>query len=371
MRASRILPLARTSRWAMVGSATRKARAISAVDRPPRRRSVSATCAERPIDGWQQVKIRRRRSSRTGPSSGGSARACSSAAWAWRSAREASRRSRSIARLRAVVMIQPAGLGGGPVAGQRSTATANASWTASSATAMSPKTRTRTATGWPYSSRKTRSTSTAALQREPLSWKGRTSIGRPVARASLVPQPSAASRSAASTIEKPPMYSLLSMNGPSVVRTSSSLTRTTVAVLGACSPAANTHAPASFISWLSASTSAMTLSRSTSGGGVWLGWKTVSRYCGISGLLSVAVTLYTNGGGRDRQAGLGGGAAPHAEPAQAAVQAGARRVGLACGEHDHRAAARPQRGARLVEVALHGLQLAHHADPPLTVAGRL
>jgi hypothetical protein len=42
-------------------------------------------------------------------------------------ARDASRRSLSIARLRAVVMIQPAGLGGSPSAGQRSEATVNAS----------------------------------------------------------------------------------------------------------------------------------------------------------------------------------------------------------------------------------------------------
>ena len=34
MRASRILPLARTSRWAIVGSGTRNARAISAVRQP-------------------------------------------------------------------------------------------------------------------------------------------------------------------------------------------------------------------------------------------------------------------------------------------------------------------------------------------------
>jgi hypothetical protein len=49
----------------------------------------------------------------------GSRLACSRWAWAWRSSRDASRRSRSIARLRAVVMIQPAGLGGTPRAGQR------------------------------------------------------------------------------------------------------------------------------------------------------------------------------------------------------------------------------------------------------------
>ena len=48
--------------------------------------------------------------------------------------------------LRAVVMIQPAGLGGGPASGQRATAATKASWTASSATSMSPKVRTSTAT---------------------------------------------------------------------------------------------------------------------------------------------------------------------------------------------------------------------------------
>ena len=41
------------------------------------------------------------------------------AACAWRSSRDDSRRSRSMARLRAVVMIQPPGFGGTPVSGQR------------------------------------------------------------------------------------------------------------------------------------------------------------------------------------------------------------------------------------------------------------
>src|SRR6266542_2018477 len=137
--ASRILPLARTSRWAMVGSGTRKARAISVVVSPPRSWSVSATWTPVASAGWQQVKIRRSRSSR-----------------------DASRRTRSIARLRAVVMIHPAGLGGSPVDGHRRTATVNASWTASSATSMSRKRLTRTATARPYSSRNTRSISEAA-----------------------------------------------------------------------------------------------------------------------------------------------------------------------------------------------------------------
>src|SRR5215470_19057767 len=146
----------------MVGSGTRKAWAISAVVSPPRSRSVSATWARVASAGWQQVKISRSRSSCTvAASSGGSPRACSSAAWACRSWRDASRRRRSTARLRAVVMIQPAGLGGSPAAGHRCTATVNASWTASSAMSMSPKWRARTATARPYSSRNTREISGA------------------------------------------------------------------------------------------------------------------------------------------------------------------------------------------------------------------
>jgi hypothetical protein len=64
-----------------------------------------------------------------------------------------------MARLRAVVTIQPPGLGGVPFSGQEATATANASWTASSARSMSPKRRTRVATARPNSSRKIASTS--------------------------------------------------------------------------------------------------------------------------------------------------------------------------------------------------------------------
>ena len=94
-----------------------------------------------------------------------------------------------MARLRAVVMIQPAGLGGSPAAGHRCTATANASWTASSAMSRSPKVRVRTATARPYSARKTSSISAAdgagvpgiSLSVSP--WNGRTSMGRPMTRA--------------------------------------------------------------------------------------------------------------------------------------------------------------------------------------------
>src|SRR6185312_5078077 len=65
-------------------------------------------------------------------------------------------------RLRAVVVSQPPGFGGRPVAGQRSLATRNASWAISSAMSMSPKRRTKVATTRPDSSRKIRSRSVAS-----------------------------------------------------------------------------------------------------------------------------------------------------------------------------------------------------------------
>src|ERR1022692_534554 len=60
-----------------------------------------------------------------------------------------------MARRRAVVTIQPPGLGGRPVSGHFCTATTKASWTASSASSMSPRRRTSVATARPYSSRNT------------------------------------------------------------------------------------------------------------------------------------------------------------------------------------------------------------------------
>ena len=59
IRAAAILRLARVSRCAIVVSATRKARAISATVRPPSNRRVSATRASGASAGWQQVKISR------------------------------------------------------------------------------------------------------------------------------------------------------------------------------------------------------------------------------------------------------------------------------------------------------------------------
>src|SRR4051794_33467199 len=60
-----------------------------------------------------------------------------------------------MARLRAVVVIHPPGLGGKPVVGHCSAAMANASATASSARSMSPRMRIRVAVQRPASCRKT------------------------------------------------------------------------------------------------------------------------------------------------------------------------------------------------------------------------
>src|SRR5882757_11460864 len=163
MRAALILRLARTRRTAMICSVTRKDLATSLVERPPSSRRVSATWASVDRAGWQQVKMRRSRSSSTGPASSGmpgSLMLGERTATSLSSSRPRdSRRRRSMARLRAVVVIQPPGLGGRPSSGHLDAAMANASCTASSATSMSPKTRIRAATDRPDSSRKIRPTS--------------------------------------------------------------------------------------------------------------------------------------------------------------------------------------------------------------------
>ena len=121
MPASRIFRFARTSRWAIVGSGTRKARAISGVVRPPRVRSVSATRASIASAGWQHVKISRSRSSGMPLTSSSlppsaSRRASFSRVSVLRR-RFASRRRRSIARRLAVVVIHAPGLSGTPSRG--------------------------------------------------------------------------------------------------------------------------------------------------------------------------------------------------------------------------------------------------------------
>ena len=127
MPAALIFAFARTSRFAIVSSGTRNARAISSFVRPPRVRSVSATWASSASAGWQQVK---RSSSR---SSGIAVSPTSSSVVVFTSSRRSfaasvrSRRIRSIARFRAVVTSQARGLPGVPSRGQRSAAIANAS----------------------------------------------------------------------------------------------------------------------------------------------------------------------------------------------------------------------------------------------------
>ena len=198
MAAVRILALARTNRWATVASACRKARAISAVCSPHTRRSVSATWAAGARAGWQQVKISRSWSSagsgagapgptdpaapagsmaasgsvgplgsgsgQAPPGPSGPARSAESGRYSVEAAlsfaaRRDSRRARSCARLRAVVMIQAPGLSGTPRRGQERIASTNASWTASSAASRSPRRRARVASTRPDSARNTRSSS--------------------------------------------------------------------------------------------------------------------------------------------------------------------------------------------------------------------
>src|SRR5205823_7004379 len=73
---------------------------------------------------------------------------------------------------------------------------------------------------------------------------GRTSTGPSQAAAALPAHASAASRSGASIIQKPPICSFVSAYGPSVIDTSPPVDRTTVAEDAGWSPAPNTQAPA-------------------------------------------------------------------------------------------------------------------------------
>ena len=145
MRASRILALARTMRWASVDGAVRKARAISSVVKPQTSRSVSATRASGARAGWQHVKINLSRSSSTLSSSSTAATldpvsSCSVIACCDASNRER-RRIASMALKRPVETSHARGLPGTPSCGQRSSAAAKASCSASSARSKSPSRR--------------------------------------------------------------------------------------------------------------------------------------------------------------------------------------------------------------------------------------
>ena len=139
--AARILCFARTSRFAIVASGTRKAAAISAVDSPHTARSVSATRASGASAGWQHMNTRASSSSRSpagGPSDGSDRPLWSRIAAASFSPRRASRRATSTARRRATVTSHPAGLAGSPRSGHAARAATQASCTASSAAPRSP-----------------------------------------------------------------------------------------------------------------------------------------------------------------------------------------------------------------------------------------
>ena len=179
-------------------------------------RSVSPTCASSASAGWQQVKISSSRSS-------GNVAVSSIVSSDWsRSSRSScsvfaasvrSRRMRSIARLRAVVISQPVGLAGTPSRGQRSAAIANASCAASSASSMSPQ-----------RADERRQHAAPVLAKDLLKHRRAAPRGpaaprsRPVARSSCSSSAMARapSRFSASTTMKPPRKSLLSTKGPSV-----------------------------------------------------------------------------------------------------------------------------------------------------------
>ena len=149
MPAALIFRFARTRRCWIVGSVAMNARAISRVESPPTVRSVNATRESIGSAGWQHVKINRSRSSVISCISSSASRSWMRWTSSVFSRRRCSRRRRSIARLRAVVVIHAPGLSGTPSTGQRSSAIANASCTASSASSKSPSTRMSVATARP------------------------------------------------------------------------------------------------------------------------------------------------------------------------------------------------------------------------------
>ena len=103
---------ARVMRAAMVDSLTRNARATSDVVNPHTSLSVSATCVSNESEGWQHVKMSRKRSSAIGDVGGSSAFDSWSGSMNIGSKRSwvVLRRSRSMARRRATVVIQAPGL---------------------------------------------------------------------------------------------------------------------------------------------------------------------------------------------------------------------------------------------------------------------
>src|SRR5664279_3221294 len=131
-------------------------------------------------------------------------------------------------------------------------------------------------------------------------------------------------------IQKPPMCSFDSANGPSVSTAAPLSIRTTVAVSGGSRPPANTQAPAPRSSSLNVSTAAKTpaMASGSGGGASWVPW-TDSRYWVISVVSLVAGSVVVVG--EDRDAALRG-------RALAQAQRPLRRTGEQplAGAHDHR-----------------------------------
>ena len=119
-----------------VASGTSKARAISAVVRPPSARSVSATCDGTVNSGRQHKNTSANVSSTSDAAPGGAA---GSSAYAFSRRRRAdSFRQVSTNRRDDVVISQPVGLAGTPSTGQLTAAASSASWTASSQSSKVP-----------------------------------------------------------------------------------------------------------------------------------------------------------------------------------------------------------------------------------------
>ena len=115
----------------MVASGTRKARAISAVVRPPTARSVSASCDAGDSAGWQQRNSSVKVSSPDGPASTSGTGVIATSASS-RRRRASSLRSASVRRRDATVSNHALGLAGQPSTGHWRAAASNASCTASS-----------------------------------------------------------------------------------------------------------------------------------------------------------------------------------------------------------------------------------------------
>ncbi len=147
--ASASVRLARTIRCEIVGSATRNARAISDVVRPPNSLSVNAARASVDRTGWHVANSRLSRSSPIWSSSSASRsgsdseRSSSDASCSRLRSASRARRSRSIARCLAVAISHAPGLSGIPDWGHCSSAATSASWARSSASPTSRTIRTR------------------------------------------------------------------------------------------------------------------------------------------------------------------------------------------------------------------------------------